>query len=223
LKRLLGLISLGVVLSALFGCSQKTYTVDYNGNKELFSGAKDSYAPGEKVEITLPDPDREKSYSFSLDGELIIPEYSEEKGYVISFTMPSHNVSFDTKWEYEMIPVSVVYLIKDETESSENGVYMVSENFDNNELTFRIVNHGDEEVWYGEGYSLMIKNGDEYIPLTPSEKVSFIAIAYVLLPGEETTMTHSMYMYGKLGAGDYRLTKGSSLSLDFSLDEDWTE
>lgn len=76
---------------ALFGCS-KSYKIDFGDQKSAFSEVKDSYKAGEKVKFYFPITVTDTSFYFYLDGERIDPGYSAEKGLVISFTMPEHDV-----------------------------------------------------------------------------------------------------------------------------------
>ena len=42
-------------------------------------------------------------YSFLLDGERLKFEYDEKNGYVISFTMPAHDVKLECKMRNNMV------------------------------------------------------------------------------------------------------------------------
>ncbi len=82
---------------ALSSCGEKSYKVDYNGQKSSYENARDSYKAGEKVEFYFRYVATDTDYSFYLDGKKLNPLYEEDKGYVIKFTMPSHDVS--VKWK----------------------------------------------------------------------------------------------------------------------------
>ena len=79
------------MFSGCFG--SKKYKVDFNGQKDSFSNARDYYKAGEKVEIYYPFIATDTDYTFYLDDEKISPLYEDGKGYVIKFKMPDHNVS----------------------------------------------------------------------------------------------------------------------------------
>ena len=83
----------GMFMFGLSGCSGEKYRVDYGGQKDSFKGAKDSYAAGKKVTLYYDMIATDTDYSFYIDGERINPDYSEKKGYIIEFTMPSHDIS----------------------------------------------------------------------------------------------------------------------------------
>ena len=77
--------------------SGKKYKVDYCGRREDFNGAEDSYAAGERVEFYFNFIATDISYSFFADGKEINPDFSIEKGFIISFIMPGHDITFRVK------------------------------------------------------------------------------------------------------------------------------
>ncbi len=84
----------------------KSYLVDYGGAKGLFNKAKDSYREGEKVTMYFDLIATDTDYSFFIDGERVNCEYDEDKGYIISFVMPAHDVkvSVETKNSMTYVP-----------------------------------------------------------------------------------------------------------------------
>lgn len=90
------LIIIGVIFVFIItGCSQQVYKVDYCGQKELYSNAKDTYKPGTKVKLYFNLIATDTDYSFYLDGERINFDYDEKKGFIITFTMPEHDVKLE--------------------------------------------------------------------------------------------------------------------------------
>ena len=69
------------------------YEVDYCGQKDLFKKAEDSYEAGEKVKIYFDVIATDTDYTFYLDDEILDVDFSAEKGYIIKFTMPDHDVT----------------------------------------------------------------------------------------------------------------------------------
>ena len=69
------------------------YEVDYCGQKDLFKKAKDEYKEGQKVTLYYDIIATDTDYTFYLDDEVLDVRYSEEKGYIIKFTMPGHDVT----------------------------------------------------------------------------------------------------------------------------------
>ncbi len=66
----------------------------------IFKNVKSSYRPGAKVKIYFPYVATDTDYSFYLDGERINDySYSDKKGFIITFTMPDHDVelTYDSK------------------------------------------------------------------------------------------------------------------------------
>ena len=75
----------------LIGCFGQKYNVDYDGKKDFFNGAKDSYRAGAKVRLSYMIA-TDTDYAFYLDGERLPMEYDGESSFIITFTMPSHDV-----------------------------------------------------------------------------------------------------------------------------------
>ena len=97
-------LMIGVMLMSLFtGCFAKRYSVDYSGQKESYLHAKDSYRAGEKVEIFFDRIATDTDYSFYLDKERLSPLYDDKKGFVITFTMPAHDVVLEYRSRNSMI------------------------------------------------------------------------------------------------------------------------
>ena len=81
---LLGLTA-AAFLCLFTGCGEKTFEVDYCGEKLMYDGAKDSYAPGKEVTLRYTLIASDTSYAFYLDGEELDVEYDSNKGYFIRF------------------------------------------------------------------------------------------------------------------------------------------
>ena len=77
------------------GCAGKKYQVDYCGQKQCYTNARDSYKAGTKVVLYFELIATDTDYSFYLDGERINYKYDDRKGFVIMFVMPEHNVKFE--------------------------------------------------------------------------------------------------------------------------------
>jgi len=87
----------------LFGCTAPTYKVDWDGDKEDYEGAKDRYRAGETVTVYYGLIATDTDYAFYLDGERINTGYEEGKGFVISFTMPAHDVTVSMNSKNSMV------------------------------------------------------------------------------------------------------------------------
>ena len=104
LKKTIILFTIGVTVMLLFfGCGAKKYKVDYCGGKDWFKGAKDEYRKGEKVELYYDLIATDTDYSFLLDNEKLNVGYSEDKGFIITFTMPEHDVKLEVTHRNTMI------------------------------------------------------------------------------------------------------------------------
>ena len=70
----------------------KKYKVDYCGQKLAYQNAKDEYRVGEQVTLYFDMIATDTDYSFTLDGAQLMRDYDPKKGFVLSFTMPDHDV-----------------------------------------------------------------------------------------------------------------------------------
>ena len=97
------LLALGISL-CLIGCSNvNRYQVDYDGVKELYECAKDSYRAGQEVTLYFTMIATDTDYSFYLDGEPIDFDYDDKKGFIIRFTMPNHDVKLECRSVNSMV------------------------------------------------------------------------------------------------------------------------
>ena len=100
----------GLFLSLLSGCAGgEKYQVDYCGAKDLYSNAKDAYRAGTAVTLYFEMIATDTDYSFLLDGESVPYTYHEKKGFVISFTMPDHDVTLECCSVNSMLPMDGGY------------------------------------------------------------------------------------------------------------------
>ena len=88
----------------MFGCGAKRYKVEYDF-KDSYKEAKDFYKAGETVTVYYYMIATDTDYSFYLDDERINPDYEEEKGFIISFTMPEHDVKLRCESRNSMVYV----------------------------------------------------------------------------------------------------------------------
>lgn len=111
-ERITRLIAAAVLLMSLSGCFKgKKYNIDYCGQREFFEGAKDSYSAGERVKFYFNLVATDTDYEFLLDGERFNPDWDDNRGYVISFTMPDHDVTFKCRWENSMVRDGEILLV----------------------------------------------------------------------------------------------------------------
>ena len=106
----LGTIALILVgclfLAGLTGCGGgNRYQVDYGGQKDCYTNAKDSYRAGTKVTLYFDLIATDTDYSFLLNGESIKFTYDDKKGFVIQFTMPDHDVKLECNSVNSMVSV----------------------------------------------------------------------------------------------------------------------
>ena len=104
------LVSAAILLAGCFpfffsGCKAEYFNVDYCGSKYCYSNAKDSYKAGSKVTLYFELIATDTDYSFTLDGEPVKWTYDAEKGFVIEFTMPHHDVKLQCHSRNSMLPI----------------------------------------------------------------------------------------------------------------------
>ena len=87
-------------MSFLSGCFAEKASVAYNGNKDLFKSAKDSYPIGYEVILTFTDDSR-PDYEFFMNIEKLDAKYEEGKGYTMSFEMPKEGASIKVAAPYK--------------------------------------------------------------------------------------------------------------------------
>lgn len=103
----LALVALILLVGLLLvGCSGAgKYQVDYCGAKGCYSNAKDSYRAGSEVTLYFELVATDTDYSFLLDGEPVHYTYDDQKGFVIQFTMPDHDVKLEYNAYNSMLPM----------------------------------------------------------------------------------------------------------------------
>lgn len=96
-----GLLIVGAAVAFIFvfrnymRTDGRRFRADYSGGKQQYTNAKEKYRVGQKVTLYYGPAATDTVYYFSLDGEKINPEYDDEKGYVINFTMPAHDITLE--------------------------------------------------------------------------------------------------------------------------------
>ena len=86
------------------GCKADKYKVDYCGSKGCYSNAKDSYKAGSRVTLYFELIATDTDYSFTLDGGPVDWSFDNEKGFVIQFIMPEHDVKLECHSRNSMLP-----------------------------------------------------------------------------------------------------------------------
>ena len=124
------------------------YKVDYCGEKDMFKKARNSYEAGQKVKLYYDLIATDTDYTFYLDDEILNVDYSEDKGFIITFTMPEHDVTLRVESVNSMEPViepeadELMELLLAESGSSEEDVVCferVDLDSDGNDEAFAII------------------------------------------------------------------------------------
>ena len=80
------------------------YRVDYDGCKDFYNNAKDEYRAGEKVKVYFYMVATDTDYHFELEGAELETGFDWQKGYILSFTMPDHDVKLTVTSRNSMEP-----------------------------------------------------------------------------------------------------------------------
>jgi len=103
------LVLLVIVWYCFIRGHEESYTIDYCGEKECYEGARDSYPVGTKVKLCYGLIASDTDYSFYLDEQPLQYEYDSEKGFVIQFTMPKHDVKLECVTKNTMVYEDLEY------------------------------------------------------------------------------------------------------------------
>ena len=72
--------------------NKKKYSIDFCGQEYAWKNAKKSYLRGETVTLYYYMVATDTDYSFTLDDQYVSTDYETDKGFIISFIMPEHDV-----------------------------------------------------------------------------------------------------------------------------------
>ena len=91
-----------VVVIKFMRTGAKKYKADYCGSKDAYKCAKDKYRAGSRVKLYFDLVATDTDYEFFVDGERINTDYEHDKGFIISFIMPAHDVRIEYTAENSM-------------------------------------------------------------------------------------------------------------------------
>lgn len=120
-----GILALGLISCG--GDKKPEYKIDFGGQESYYEGAKKSYLEGEEVTLYFGLIATDTDYSFYLDGEPVNCGYDEDRGFVISFTMPAHDVRLECEsrnsMEYvpEVVPDVLLFDYYSATTGTDGG------------------------------------------------------------------------------------------------------
>ena len=79
-----------------------TYRIDYAGKKP-----PEQARAGEEVVIYYPMIATDTDYTFLVDGCYFRPDYQRDKGFILRFVMPDHDITIECKERNSMLPEEV--------------------------------------------------------------------------------------------------------------------
>ncbi len=130
----------------LFACPKNSYKVDYCGQKDFYKNAKDSYREGKKVTLYYDMVATDTDYSFYLDGEYLSVKYDRNKGFVVSFVMPEHDITLRVEEKRTMVKNKDAYA---------EGTMLVNyytSSYDNEDKYELVMYSGKNDTYYIEEY-----------------------------------------------------------------------
>ncbi|MBR1393696.1 MAG: hypothetical protein IJ561_07680 [Ruminococcus sp.] len=77
----------------MFGIFAKRYRINYDSCEGFSKKARKSARAGERVTLYYDVIATDTDYSFFLDGAELNVDWAEDKGYILSFTMPASDVT----------------------------------------------------------------------------------------------------------------------------------
>ena len=103
-KRIISAVLLLTAILSLAGCGAPKYQVDYDGCEGFYTNAKPAYRAGKEVELVFNLIATDTDYAFYLDGEPVDWTYDPDRGFVITFIMPEHDVKLTFTMVNSMLP-----------------------------------------------------------------------------------------------------------------------
>lgn len=106
-KRIItSVVLLLAAMLSLAGCGAPKYQVDYDGCEGFYTNAKPAYRAGKEVELVfgLGMIATDTDYCFYLDGGPVDWTYDPDRGFIITFIMPEHDVKLTFTAVNSMLP-----------------------------------------------------------------------------------------------------------------------
>lgn len=91
------------------------------------------------------------------------------------------------------------------------------------DFAISVSNESDEDITYGAEYMLEYFDEDTWYEVIPEEELSFILIAHILEPGQQSEEEIDLTYYEPLEEGRYRLMRefeGEPLGAEFEVTEE---
>ncbi len=192
LKRMLALILTGALLISLSGCiiSIKTPRVYFNSTG--FKTGRTWYFPGEKVTVYYDLIATDTDYSFSIDEDVELEQdYSERRGYILTFTMPNHDVMLSVESHNSMMYIPSLYILASNN-SAAADIWVLPQTEENLNTTL----WGPVTIHLAEGeqggFSLTgAYDGDVFFIRILDEESAFYSVNDVVLhDGDHIRFTH---------------------------------
>ncbi len=130
-------IALGVLMAVgLFGCGKTKYDLSFDGSG--FKARKHSYAEGETVKCIYGMVATDTSYDFRADSDdvKLDVEFDGNHSYIITFTMPAHDVKISLKKHSTMVIDENAYEESLEGQGEPDGQGDLKDRISNENLLF---------------------------------------------------------------------------------------
>ena len=90
------------MMLALFGCGRQKFNLNFDGGG--FESKKTAYAAGEQVKVSYKLVATDTDYRFWIDDDVALSQdYDDQHGYVLRFTMPTHDVTLHVASQNSML------------------------------------------------------------------------------------------------------------------------
>lgn len=182
LKRVLALFLTGVILISLSGCIISIKMPHVYFNSTGFKTGRTWYFPGEKVTVYYDIIATDTDYSFSIDEDVELEQdYSERRGYILTFTMPNHDVMLSVESHDSMMYIPSLYILAS-NDSAAADIWILPQTEENLNTTLwgPVTLHLDEGEQ--EGFSLTgAYDGDVFFIRIIDEDSAFYSVNDVVL------------------------------------------
>ena len=162
---------IGVLMSlSLFGCNSPKHKLNLDGG---LTSKKDEYPAGAKVKVTFPSEfiGTDTDYRFLSDDVDFKQDYSNSKGYIITFTMPKHDVTIRVTSSSSMTMADRYIIGNKVKESMVYDFYYTEENINYNAFYLRYRFYREDDRYYFF-YDIRKKEND-YGPATEQDRIVF--------------------------------------------------
>ena len=75
----------------------KKFRINFSEDRSFYNGAKEKYSAGARVVLYYDMIATDTVYDFYLDGQRLNYDYDDQKGFILTFIMPPHDVVLELR------------------------------------------------------------------------------------------------------------------------------